>query len=216
MEIKTLYKIRFNPDEQKEKNLIWQMLCRDFFQKFIPVEATVIDIGAGYCEFINNINCSQKIAVDLNEDTKRFADPGVQVLNCQADKLESIPDNTIDIVFSSNFFEHLLTKEAIIKTMTEVYRKIKKGGKFIVLQPNIKYLQGEYWDFFDHHIPLTEKSMVEALLNVGFTVETVFSRFLPYTTKSRMPKWRWLVFLYIKIPFLWKIFGKQMLIVANK
>ena len=56
------------------------------------------------------------------------------------------------------------------------------------MHPNIRYLYKDYWDFFDHHIPLTDKSIAEGLEVVGFEVEMAIDRFLPFTTKSRIPK----------------------------
>src|SRR5207247_9004253 len=43
-----------------------------------------------------------------------------------------------------------------------------------------------YWDFIDHHVALTERSLTEAASAAGFDVEHLVPRFLPYTTKSRV------------------------------
>ena len=43
--------------------------------------------------------------------------------------------------------------------------------------PNIKHLTGLYWDFFDHHVILTEKSLSEALEIEGFKIEKCISDF---------------------------------------
>lgn len=86
----------------------------------------------------------------------------------------------------------------------------------MILQPNIRYLYKEYWDFFDHHIPLSDKSLVEALRMVGFRIERVLPKFLPYTTKSRLPQHLFWVKIYLKMSFIWKILGKQMFILSRK
>jgi len=86
----------------------------------------------------------------------------------------------------------------------------------MILQPNIRYLYREYWDFFDHHIPLSDKSLIEALRVVAFRIEQVLPKFLPYTTKSRIPQNPFLVKIYLKLPFIWKIMGKQMFILGRK
>jgi len=72
------------------------------------------------------------------------------------------------------------------------------------MQPNIKYVKGAYWDFFDHITPLTESSMCEALEMAGFRIKKVIPRFLPYTTKSRIPQHPFLVWMYLKCPFVWR------------
>ena len=86
----------------------------------------------------------------------------------------------------------------------------------MILQPNMRYLYREYWDFFDHNIPLSERSLAEVLEMVGFRIEQVLPKFLPYTTKSKIPQNPFLVKIYLKIPLAWKIIGKQMFILAKK
>jgi ubiquinone/menaquinone biosynthesis C-methylase UbiE len=217
MEIGKLYKNRFDEIERHQKYSIWKVLCNSFFQQYIPKDSTVLDIGAGYCEFINNIHCAKKYAVDINEDIINFANSDVKIFNTLSTDLSFLPPDSVDVVFMSNLLEHLRTKEDIIKTLSEIFRVLKPGvGKIMILQPNIRYLYKEYWDFFDHYIPLSDKSIVEVLQMIGFRVESVIPKFLPYTTKSRIPKSPFLVKVYLKTPFIWRIIGKQMFIVAKK
>ncbi|MBQ7221418.1 MAG: class I SAM-dependent methyltransferase [Synergistaceae bacterium] len=187
----------------------------------------VLDLAAGYCDFINNIAApktgqvrGRRIAVDLNPDVKRHAADFVEVHNSPAQDLSFLEDGSIDSVFVSNFFEHVREKDEILAILRECLRVLKVDGKLMILQPNIKYLPGEYWDFFDHYTPLTEKSMCEALrITRGgyvFSVSTVIDRFLPYTTKSRLPQYGWMIKLYCHCPLAWKVLGKQMFIVAHK
>jgi hypothetical protein len=62
MEIERLYRNRFGQKEIQQKEKVWKVLCHVFFQKVIPEESVVLDIGAGYCEFINHIKCKKKFA----------------------------------------------------------------------------------------------------------------------------------------------------------
>jgi len=41
-------------------------------------------------------------------------------------------------------------------------------------------------------------------------------RFVPYTTKSRIPQHPLLVRLFVRCPPLWRLVGKQFVIVARK
>lgn len=214
-ELKKLYEKRFE-GELKQKNKIWKILCSSFFQKYINEKDIVLDIGAGYCEFINNIKCAKKYAIDLNEDTVNFADPDVKVFNLPSTEISSIENLQVDIVFISNFLEHLKSKDDVLKTLSEVYKIMNVGGKVLILQPNIRYLYKTYWDFFDHNIPLSNNSLVEVLELAGFKTEQVLPKFLPYTTKSRIPNTIFLVKAYLKLPIIWKIMGKQMFIIAKK
>ncbi|NGX56905.1 MAG: hypothetical protein K1060chlam5_01158 [Candidatus Anoxychlamydiales bacterium] len=214
MNIQKLYINRFSPEELERKNKIWKILTKCFFQQFIDKDNTVVDIGAGYCEFINNISCRKKFAIDINPDIKNYAHKDVEIINEISISMHSIDDQAIDVVFMSNFLEHLKSKEEVLKTFQEIKRILCKNGKVIILQPNIKYLFKEYWDFFDHHTPLTDLSLCEALQISGFTIFKNFPKFLPYTTKSKIPKNPFLVRMYLKVPLIWNLMGKQCCVIA--
>jgi len=211
-----LYRLRFPTVELEQKDALWKVLCGDFFQRFVNADDAVVDIGAGYCEFINNIQAPRKIAVDLNPDVRRFAAPDVHVVNAPCTAIAQIESSSVDVVFMSNFLEHLPSKQLVLDTFREALRILRVGGRIIVLQPNIRFLPGEYWDFFDHHTPLTDRSLVEGLQLAGFSPTLVYPRFLPYTTKSRLPKAALLVRLYLRFPPIWRLLGKQALVVATK
>lgn len=193
------------------------MLCRFFFQRFVDAENdTVLDLACGYGEFINNIRAKKKIAVDLNPDSPAALRDGIEFHAVRADALEPVASGTVDIVFTSNFFEHLPDKTVLAEVLQEINRVLRPGGTLIAMGPNIRYLPGEYWDFIDHHLPLSERSLTEALQMSGFRMTRVVDRFLPYTTQSRLPKAPLLVRIYLSVPAVWRFFGKQFLVFASK
>jgi hypothetical protein len=93
---------------------------------------------------------------------------------------------------------------------------LKPGGQLIALGPNIKFVQGAYWDFWDHFLSLTELSLSEALDNNGYRVERAVPRFLPYTTINQPAFPMAFVRLYLRLPLLWPWFGRQFLVVARR
>lgn len=214
--LKKIYRHRFTPAEVAQNERIWKVLCRHFFQRYIPANATVVDLGAGYCHFINQIECGKKYAVDLNPDVRAQANAEVEVVETSSMDLSRIPAVSVDVVFTSNFFEHLSTQADFLATLAEVRRILHPEGRLLILQPNLTYLGAHYWDFFDHHLPFTHHSLAEGLELAGFKVDEVVPRFLPYTTKSRLPKAPALVWLYLKLKPLWWLLGKQMFVVATK
>ncbi|MBR9677221.1 class I SAM-dependent methyltransferase [Candidatus Woesearchaeota archaeon] len=213
-DLKKLYKRRFGKKIEFRKEL-YKILCNDFYQQYIPKNAVLLEIGAGYCEFINTIKAKKKIAVDLNPDIKSFAKKDVQVILTSSTNLKKIKSSSIDVVYTSNLFEHI-KKDDIIKTVSEIHRVLKKGGKILILQPNIRYCYKDYWMFFDHITPLDDRSVVEILEINNFRIVENRPKFLPYTTISRLPKSGLLLKIYLRIPLLQKIFGKQAFIYAIK
>ncbi|MEK6744842.1 MAG: class I SAM-dependent methyltransferase [Nitrospirota bacterium] len=198
------------------RNSVWRVLCTDFFSAFITERSTVLDLGAGWGEFINNIPADHKIAMDLNPDTGALLAPGIRLIQQDCSVRWPVNDNALDVVFTSNFLEHLTDKASIQRTIAEAYRCLKDNGAIICLGPNIKYLPGEYWDFWDHQVPLTDKSCCELLQIEGFHIERSIPRFLPYSMSSSGRPPLFLVKWYCNLPVLWPLFGKQFLIVAKK
>lgn len=212
-----IYAHRFSPAERAAKSRLWRVLCDDFLGRYVPDNATVLDLGAGYCDFVNNVHATRKIAVDLNPETARAANPGVQVHAVDLDRIgDVIEPNSVDLAFASNVFEHLRGPESLLAVLSAVRVALKPGGRLLILQPNVRAVGTSFWDFVDHTLPLTEKGMTEALEVSGFSIDECRARFLPYTTKSRIPQWPFLVRLYLKIrPAQW-LFGKQMFLVARR
>lgn len=213
-ELKDIYSRRFYPDLDF-RNRMWAILCKQFFQKFIPKDATILEIAAGYCEFINHIKAKEKFAIDLNPDSAKFSGKDVTFKLTPSWDLSFLVDKKVDVFFTSNFFEHI-TKAEIVATLREINQKMSRGGIFIVLQPNYRYTYKDYWMFFDHITPLDDRSLVEVFESNNYQIDTCIPRFLPYTTKIRLQKSTSLLQLYIKFPFLWRFFGGQALIVARK
>jgi len=214
--IPRLYAHRFTDEARERKDRVWRVLCRSFLQRYVGADDTVLDLGAGYCEFINHIECGRKIAVDLRDDVRRYAGPGVEVLQSASTHLSALGDNSVNVAFASNFFEHLPLKKDLLTTLCEIRRVLKQGGRLLILQPNIRYVGGAYWDFFDHHLPLTDRSLSEALTLIGLTPIEVRRRFLPFTTKSAFPQHPLLVWLYLRMPVVQWVLGRQSWIVAVK
>jgi SAM-dependent methyltransferase len=214
-ELSLIYHRRFARTAQY-RNKVWQVLSREFFQKWIPADARVLDLGCGYGEFINNISAGKKLAMDLNPVVTQHLAPGVELIQQDCSAPWPFPDNSLDVIFTSNFFEHLPDKASLSRTLAHALRTLKPGGRLIAVGPNIKYLHGEYWDFYDHHVYLTETSLGEAMEITGYQIESIVPKFLPFTMVKAPEYPLFFVRLYITFPWIWKILGRQFLLVAQK
>ncbi|MGO8700152.1 MAG: class I SAM-dependent methyltransferase [Limisphaerales bacterium] len=213
--LRKIYQRRFG-ETAAYRNLVWRELTRVFFNRWVGSEDAVLDLGCGYGEFINNVSAKKKWAMDLNPDASRHLAEDVVFLPQDCSSPWPLPEGSLDEVFTSNFLEHLPNKESLKRTLRQIWGGLKRGGRFIALGPNIKYLPGQYWDFFDHHIALTELSLTEALEVEGFIVEQATPRFLPYTLVNTPRYPLFFLRLYLMFPKLWWIKGKQFLVIARK
>lgn len=211
--LRQLYAGRFD-GQADARNALWKVLCSDFFERWVSPADRVVEIAAGQCEFINNVRCSTKTAVDINPDVKTFAAAGVTPLVATSTDMADVPAASADIVFVSNFFEHI-SRDDIMSTLKETRRILVPEGRLLILQPNIRYCARDYWMFFDHITPVDDRALTEALALAGFRVEKLVRRFLPYTTKGRLRPSPLLLRWYLRLPLAWRLLGKQSFFVAR-
>src|SRR5437879_1478702 len=131
-----LYRRRFADVSQPRRVAMWEVLCRVVLQRYVRPTDTVVDLGAGFCEFITAIRCRRKIAVDTNRHLDRYAGDVVETVAGEIPAvLEQLADDSAHVVFSSNFLEHLPDKDAVLEVLRQVHRILAAGGRVVVLQP---------------------------------------------------------------------------------
>ena len=214
-ELARIYGNRFDATQEYRRR-VWGVLVVHYFQRFVPPSAAVLDLGCGYGEFINIIRAGTRFAMDLNPRAREHLAPEVRFFQQDCSAPWPLDEGQLDAVFTSNFFEHLTGKEALGRALEEAFRCLKPQGRLIAMGPNIKFAKGRYWDFWDHHLPLTEASLSECLVARGFAVEICRARFLPYTMVGGPRYPLWMVTAYLRLPLLWRWLGQQFLIVARK
>lgn len=214
-DLRRIYARRFQANLAYRRD-VWNVLLRHFFQRLIPAGGTVLDLGCGYGEFINQVAAGKRYAMDLNPDAPTHLKRDVGFLQQDCSQPWPLEPGCLDVVFTSNFFEHLPDKAALGRTLDQVFLALKPGGRLIAMGPNVKLVPGAYWDFWDHYIPLTESSLAEALENRGFQIEQKLAAFLPYTMAGKRPAPLAAVRLYLAMPVVWPLFGKQFLVVGRK
>jgi SAM-dependent methyltransferase len=214
-ELERIYRARFSGREAYRAQ-VWRILATRFFSQWLKGSDAVLDLGCGYGEFINNVSAAERFGMDLNPAARDRLDPGVTLLQQDCSTPWGLPDRSLDVVFTSNFFEHLPSKHALQATLLEAHRCLRPGGRLIAMGPNVKFLSGKYWDFFDHLLPLTDLSLSEVLLMTGYQVERTIPKFLPYSMSQGFQPPLWTLRMYLRIPALWDMFGRQFLVVGRK
>jgi len=213
--LESVYVGRFNASERRQKVAIWREIVAHL-DRYVPADGAVLDVACDAGYFINEVNRSERWASDVRDVAGDLA-AGVRFVNCDGLQLAQVlPTNHFGTVFMSNYLEHLESPAAVIEQMRVAAELLSPGGRLIVLQPNVRLIGGRYWDFIDHRIPLTERSLVEAAELAGLKTVKVITRFLPYTTKSRLPSTPALVRAYLAFPIAWRLLGKQTLYVGER
>jgi SAM-dependent methyltransferase len=167
-------------------------------------------------EFINQVPAARKYGMDLNPATRARLAAAVEFLEQDCSESWAVSPGSLDLIFTSNFFEHLPDKDRLAECLVQAHRGLRPGGRLIALGPNIRVLNGRYWDFWDHHVPLTDLSLSEGLRLAGFEILRREPRFLPYTMSGGPRYPAWMVGAYIGVPLVWRLLGEQFLVVARR
>ncbi len=194
--------------------VVWKVVA-EHLQTWIPADAAVLEIGAGYCDWINSVRAVKRVAVDIWPELSGFTGPGVEarVLDV-ATELGSLGSGAFDAVLASNILEHF-PPDVAGSVVSDVFNALRPGGRFIVIQPNFRYASRRYFDDYTHRAVFTHVSLPALLRSRGFIIDDVMPRFLPYSMRdSRVPIASWLVRAYLRSPI--KPMAGQMLVVASR
>lgn len=189
----------------------WPIIC----PPCIPPQAHVLEIGAGYCAWINAVDAARRVAIDIWPDVLRHAARGVEahVLDA-ATSLRTLGAGTFDAVLVSNVLEHF-EPDTAGRIVADIAYVLKPGGRALVIQPNFRYAWRSYFDDYTHRSIFTDVSLPALFRAHGFHIDEVKGRFLPYSMREvRVPIRGWLVRAYLLSPF--KPRAGQMLVVAHR
>jgi SAM-dependent methyltransferase len=210
-----IYERRFPDAEARRRYRMWGEIVA-YLQRYFPRQGSVIDIGAGNGEFISQIDVAERWATDIR-DTSSALPADVEFVNRDGLSLaDAVPNDHFDRAFMSNYLEHMDSGAAVIEQLSVARQLLKPGGRVVIMQPNIALVGPRYWDFIDHKVALTEHSLAEAVELAGMRSVVTIPRFLPYSTKGRLPTAPGLVRAYLAFPPAWRLLGKQTLMIAER
>jgi SAM-dependent methyltransferase len=201
---------RFTHDPRRD--LVWKTLCERHFSRLISATDCVLELGAGYGTFINNVTAARRIAVDQWSGFVAHLGPGVEGKVGNVTDLSFLEAASVNFAFASNLFEHI-TQDDFATVLEQLKRILAVEGTLNILQPNFYYAYREYFDDYTHRTIYTHTGLCDFLAAHGYNVIECQKGFLPLTLKSRMPVSKTLIRAYLASP--WKPFAKQMLIRAR-
>jgi len=208
-----LYAYRFRDVDQAARQAVWREIARYVHERMGAPER-VLDPAAGRGEFITAVPAAERWGVDLIRQGDIEA-AGVRMII--GDVMDAdLPEGHFDGVFVSNFLEHLPSQDAVGAALGKLLAAMAPGGRIAVMGPNFRYCAREYFDCADHTVTLTHVSMAEHLYAAGFEISAVVPRFLPYSFRGLLPPSPALTSAYLRTPALWRVLGKQFLLVARK
>jgi SAM-dependent methyltransferase len=127
-----------------------------------------------------------------------------------------LPREHFDGVFLSNFLEHLPDQDAVGTVLAKLRDAMQPGGRIAIMGPNFRYCAKDYFDCADHTVVLSHIGVEEHVYAAGFEVESVAPRFLPFSFRSLLPPSATLTRTYLRTPVLWRLLGKQFLVIGRK
>jgi len=208
-----IYRYRFRDIDQTARIAVWAEIAA-YLHARMGRPTRVLDPAAGLGEFIANSPAEERWAVDLVDHGLTRIE-GVNV--CIAPVLDAdLPERAFDAVFVSNMLEHLASPQEVGDFLEHMLFVLRPGGIIAVMGPNFRYCSREYFDCADHVLPLTHVAAAEHLYGAGFDVTSITARFLPYSFRSRLPPSPLLVRAYLSTPMVWRLFGKQFLVLGKR
>lgn len=197
--------------EDTRRDVLWSVLG-PYLQRHVLEDSAVLDFGAGYCGFINNIRASRKVAYDQWDGIRKHAHADVECKVGDYTILGELGERAFDVVFASNVFEHFAVAE-LERVLALFHRVLKPGGRIMSVQPNYYYAYRHYFDDYTHKSIWTHRSLPDFLKVCGFSVPLVVPAFMPLTLKSRLPVHPLLIRAYLASPI--KPRAGQMLVIGR-
>ena len=213
IDLQRLYAYRFRGVDQRSRQAVWNEIA-PVIHRWLGAPQRVLDPAAGRGEFVNAISAGERWVVDTVEYDETVRDPNVKVVIGDARVVE-LPEHYFDGVFVSNLLEHFASQDEVGAFLQRLRRCTAPGGRIAVMGPNFRYCAREYFDCADHMLPLTHVAVEEHLYAAGFEISRSIPKFIPYSFRSRIPQAPWMVRVYLRVPPLWRVLGKQFLVLAT-
>src|SRR5262249_14516846 len=149
---------RFAYDPRRDT--LWRVLWEEVFRPWIGPQDCVLELGAGYGHFINQVQARRRIAVDMWPGFVKFLQPAIYGHVSAVDRLEFLEPKSVDFAFASNLFEHI-SQDALAAVLDQLRVAFTEGGTLGIVQPNYFYCYREYFDDYTHRTIYSHTSLCD-------------------------------------------------------
>ena len=149
-----------------------------FASHITTADEVVLDFGCGGGFLLKNLNCQQKIGIEINPVARDYCNQ-INGIKCY-ESLEFIPNESVDVVISSHCLEHTTNPFEIVSSL---FDKLKTNGKIVIVVPLDSYRYA--WsanDINNHLYSFSPMNLGNILQGVGFKdikTEAVLHRWVP-------------------------------------
>ncbi|MBI1767601.1 MAG: class I SAM-dependent methyltransferase [Bacteroidetes bacterium] len=176
--IQSHYEEHYFNDFQKAIGEFGGQANKFMFEEYVLPEETVLDFGCGGGFLLRNLNCREKIGVELNPVARDYCNNQTGIRCYQS--LEQISNGSIDVAISSHCLEHAVNPFEIVSSL---HKKLKRGGKIVIVVPLDN--EGTHWipgEVNNHLYSFSPMNLGNILQAVGFkeiNAEPVLHKWVP-------------------------------------
>ena len=105
----------------------------------------VLDIGCGVGDFLHTMEQMgwEGSGIEPSEEAKEIARKRVRAQIWQPQEIESLPDNSFDLITMWHVLEHV---DDVKEEIRQLQRLVKKGGRLVLALPNFKSYDAQYYN----------------------------------------------------------------------
>jgi len=142
----------------------WANLIK--FRDYIKPEDVVIDYGCGGGYLLKQINCGERVGIEVNDTARKTADSiGIRTVASAAE----LPNNLADVIISNNALEHTARP---LNELKDLFPKLKPGGRIVFVVPNESIIWKYAPNDVNQHLYAWSPMSIGNLFNhAGFEVE---------------------------------------------
>jgi len=176
--IESHYEDDYFNNYQKEFGEFGGRANKFMFEKHISPRDTVLDFGCGGGFLLRNLNCNDRIGVEINPVARNYCQ-NINGIKCY-ESLEFVPKESVDVVISSHCLEHTTNPYELV---TVLFDKLKTNGKIIIVVPlDSYYYKWTQNDVNNHLYSFSPMNLGNILQGTGFSeirTEAILHKWVP-------------------------------------